>query len=136
MPAMRITLATRCTQAMRISRGRIALANPWRREKWGTPEVHGKERPLLGIPWPNCFCFTPGCLTLAKQCSSDGKRLGERQVRVKAKRLNASVHALILPAQEILHVPRTSRTATRSNHTVAPCFVLGDFQESLSLTSL
>jgi hypothetical protein len=35
---------------------------------------------------------------LALWRSSDGKRLGDRQVRVKAKRLYGSVHALILPA--------------------------------------
>jgi hypothetical protein len=33
MPAMRITLATRCTRAMRIFRGRIVFANPPRRER-------------------------------------------------------------------------------------------------------
>jgi hypothetical protein len=33
MPAMRITLATRCTRAMRIFRGRIVFANPSRRER-------------------------------------------------------------------------------------------------------
>jgi hypothetical protein len=43
---------------------------------------------------------------LALWRSSDGKRLADRQVRVKAKRLSGSIHALILPLERAWPNPR------------------------------